>query len=250
MSQDDFMKKDECLLVDEEDRVVGQASKYDCHRFTPEQVSKGRALQIDRPSGRPAGGVFGWRWWAQRCIPFTTPKIKQPRGLLHRAFSVFLFDAEGRLLLQQRAASKITFPNVWTNTCCSHPLSGYKPSEVDGPQDLADGSVMGACVRACVRARHQPIDQPIDRPIRHSNRHTHTYIHTHAGVKRAAVRKLAHELGIPASDVPLAKFKFLTRLHYWAADTATHGARSPWGEHEVDYILFIQGRCASSPVSL
>lgn len=38
MSQDDFMKKDECLLLNEEDRVLGQASKYDCHRFTPEQV--------------------------------------------------------------------------------------------------------------------------------------------------------------------------------------------------------------------
>jgi isopentenyl-diphosphate Delta-isomerase len=38
MSQEDFMTKDECLLLDEEDRVVGQASKYDCHRFTPEQV--------------------------------------------------------------------------------------------------------------------------------------------------------------------------------------------------------------------
>jgi isopentenyldiphosphate isomerase len=60
-------------------------------------------------------------------------------------------------------------------------------------------------------------------------------------VKRAAVRKLLHELGIPASDVPLAQFKFLTRLHYWAADTVTHGPRSPWGEHEIDYILFIQG---------
>ena len=38
--------------------------------------------------------------------------------------SVFLFDAEGRLLLQQRAAGKVTFPSVWTNTCCSHPLYG------------------------------------------------------------------------------------------------------------------------------
>lgn len=34
----------------------------------------------------------------------------QPRGLLHRAFSVFLFNSENKLLLQQRAASKITFP--------------------------------------------------------------------------------------------------------------------------------------------
>lgn len=43
-------------------------------------------------------------------------------GLLHRAFSVFLFDRSNRLLLQQRASEKITFPDMWTNTCCSHPL--------------------------------------------------------------------------------------------------------------------------------
>lgn len=43
-------------------------------------------------------------------------------GLLHRAFSVFLFDSKNRLLLQQRATEKITFPDMWTNTCCSHPL--------------------------------------------------------------------------------------------------------------------------------
>lgn len=45
-------------------------------------------------------------------------------GLLHRAFSVFLFrPSDGRLLLQRRADEKITFPGMWTNTCCSHPLS-------------------------------------------------------------------------------------------------------------------------------
>jgi farnesyl-diphosphate farnesyltransferase len=40
--------------------------------------------------------------------------------------------------------------------------------------------------------------------------------------------------------VPITQFKFLTRLHYWAADVVTHGTASPWGEHEVDYILFLQ----------
>jgi isopentenyl-diphosphate delta-isomerase len=45
------------------------------------------------------------------------------KGLLHRAFSVFLFrPSDGRLLLQKRASEKITFPDMWTNTCCSHPL--------------------------------------------------------------------------------------------------------------------------------
>jgi isopentenyl-diphosphate delta-isomerase len=44
------------------------------------------------------------------------------KGMLHRAFSVFLFDENKNLLLQQRALSKITYPNHWTNACCSHPL--------------------------------------------------------------------------------------------------------------------------------
>ena len=45
------------------------------------------------------------------------------KGLLHRAFSVFLFNDKNELLLQQRATEKITFPDMWTNTCCSHPLN-------------------------------------------------------------------------------------------------------------------------------
>ncbi|KPP67405.1 isopentenyl-diphosphate Delta-isomerase 1-like [Scleropages formosus] len=44
------------------------------------------------------------------------------KGLLHRAFSVFLFNSEEKLLLQQRSDAKITFPGCFTNTCCSHPL--------------------------------------------------------------------------------------------------------------------------------
>lgn len=40
----------------------------------------------------------------------------------HWAFSVFLFNSKLELLLQKRSKDKITFPNLWTNTCCSHPL--------------------------------------------------------------------------------------------------------------------------------
>jgi len=47
-----------------------------------------------------------------------------PPGVLHRAFSVFLFSPDGRWLLQQRAAGKYHFPLVWTNACCSHPAPG------------------------------------------------------------------------------------------------------------------------------
>ena len=92
MSQEDMMIKDTVIVLDDDDNVVGSESKKQAHVFD----------------------------------------AKTPRGVLHRAFSVFIFDeSTGELLLQQRASSKITFPNVWTNTCCSHPLHGMGPNEVD-----------------------------------------------------------------------------------------------------------------------
>jgi isopentenyl-diphosphate delta-isomerase len=45
-------------------------------------------------------------------------------GTLHRAFSVFLFDDEGHVLLQQRSADKRLWPLYWSNACCSHPRRG------------------------------------------------------------------------------------------------------------------------------
>ena len=42
-------------------------------------------------------------------------------GILHRAFSVFLFNSKGEMLLQKRASQKYNSPNQWTNACCSHP---------------------------------------------------------------------------------------------------------------------------------
>ena len=51
----------------------------------------------------------------------------QPPGRLHRAFSVFLFDEQGRLLLQQRAPGKYHSPGGWSNTCCGHPYPGEAP---------------------------------------------------------------------------------------------------------------------------
>ena len=121
------MLKDTCILVNEVDEVTGHASKKECHIFD---------------SGRP-------------------------KGLLHRAFSVFLFNARNQLLLQQRASSKITFPSVWTNTCCSHPLHGYDPTEVEDLKDAEAGRTPATI--------------------------------------NAAIRKLDHELGIRATQVPAEK---------------------------------------------
>lgn len=107
---------EECILVNESDKVIGSDTKKNCH--LNEQIQAGK---------------------------------------LHRAFSVFLFNSNGKLLLQQRALAKITFPGCFTNTCCSHPL--YRQEELEE---------VGAL-----------------------------------GVKRAARRKLEHELGIPQDQVGL-----------------------------------------------
>lgn len=46
------------------------------------------------------------------------------KGLLHRAFSVFIFNTKGEMLLQQRALNKYHSGGLWTNACCSHPRPG------------------------------------------------------------------------------------------------------------------------------
>ena len=58
-------------------------------------------------------------------------------GKLHRAFSVFLFNSKGELLLQRRAAHKYHSPNLWTNTCCSHPQPN-RTLETDAHARLID----------------------------------------------------------------------------------------------------------------
>ena len=53
------------------------------------------------------------------------PKLEaHEKGLLHRAFSVFVFNEQNELMLQQRALHKYHSPGLWTNTCCSHQREG------------------------------------------------------------------------------------------------------------------------------
>jgi isopentenyl-diphosphate delta-isomerase len=51
------------------------------------------------------------------------------QGDLHRAFSLFVFNAQGALLLQQRSAGKRLWPGYWANSCCSHPRRGESLDE-------------------------------------------------------------------------------------------------------------------------
>lgn len=71
------------------------------------------------------------------------------KGLLHRAFSAFVFrPSDGKLLLQQRATEKITFPDMWTNTCCSHPLDDFEEEKIEKDQ-------LGVRVAASRKLEHE-----------------------------------------------------------------------------------------------
>ncbi|KAL3288337.1 hypothetical protein HHI36_002785 [Cryptolaemus montrouzieri] len=146
---------EKCFLVSRQDKVIGTASKKDCH-------------------------------------------IVQPNGniLLHRAFSVFLFNNHGDLLLQKRSADKITYPEHYTNTCCSHPIADI-PGEEEEENAL--------------------------------------------GVKRAAVRRLNFELGIPLEKLKIEDLTYITRIIY------KDEGNGKWGEHEIDYVLFLKGEYKLKP---
>jgi isopentenyl-diphosphate delta-isomerase len=60
------------------------------------------------------------------------------KGLLHRAFSVFIFNSNNELLLQQRASTKYHSPLLWTNTCCSHPRLGESVLEASNRRLLEE----------------------------------------------------------------------------------------------------------------
>ena len=51
------------------------------------------------------------------------------KGIMHRAFSVFVFNTEGKMLLQKRADEKYHSPGLWSNTACSHPRTGEKTDD-------------------------------------------------------------------------------------------------------------------------
>ncbi len=63
--------------------------------------------ELDREIGRRAKG-----------------ECHQGNGILHRAFSIFVFNDSDELLLQKRSSQKPLWPGYWSNTCCSHPRAG------------------------------------------------------------------------------------------------------------------------------
>nr|XP_034366931.1 isopentenyl-diphosphate delta-isomerase 2-like [Arvicanthis niloticus] len=110
------------------------------------------------------------------------------KGLLHRGFSVVLFNTKNQLLVQQRADAKYTFPGHFTDSCSSHPL--YVPDELEEKDAV--------------------------------------------GVRRAALRRLQAELGIPQDQITIKDITFMNRFYH----------KSPsddiWGDHEIAYLLLVR----------
>lgn len=89
--------KELLLAVDDHDRIKRFATKLDCHRISHENST----------------------------------------GICHRAFSLFLFDrSTGDMLLQKRSALKVTFPLLWSNAVCSHPILNKQMNELQGVQGI------------------------------------------------------------------------------------------------------------------
>ena len=124
--------------------------------------------------------------------------------------------------MQQRADCKVTFPAYWTNTCCSHPVY-----DVDA-ENIEDGK---ASIHSLLFV---PIKKKFDTELLVLGVSLHPEYELedkdYVGVKRAAKRKLWHELGIKGAALPsLENFHYITRLHYKSLAGSEDGI---WGEHE------------------
>lgn len=94
---------------------------------------------------RPVG--LSERWFAH-----------QPPGMLHRAFSVALFNRMGQVLLQRRAAQKRTFPGRWSNTCCGHAQEGIDIT-TSAARRLKEEMGIDATLEWIGKFRYQSLDE-------------------------------------------------------------------------------------------
>ncbi|WP_432012513.1 isopentenyl-diphosphate Delta-isomerase [Streptomyces cucumeris] len=116
-------------------------------------------------------------------------------GRLHRAFSVFLFDEAGRLLLQRRALGKYHSPGVWSNTCCGHPYPGEPPFVAAARRTGEELGVAPVLMREAGTVRYNHPDPA-------SGLVEQEYNHLFAGVVRATPAPDPAEIGETAFVTP------------------------------------------------
>ncbi|WP_435861244.1 isopentenyl-diphosphate Delta-isomerase [Streptomyces morookaense] len=116
-------------------------------------------------------------------------------GRLHRAFSVFLFDDSGRLLLQRRALGKYHSPGVWSNTCCGHPYPAEPPFVAAARRTAEELGVAPALLREAGTVRYNHPDPA-------SGLVEQEYNHLFAGIVRDTPQPDPAEIGETAFVTP------------------------------------------------
>ncbi|VDK56246.1 unnamed protein product [Anisakis simplex] len=125
--------------------------------------------------------------------------------VLHRAFSVFLFTKCSRMILQKRSVHKITFPSLWTNSCCSHPLWTVNEMAPDGDSSL------GVCNAAKRKLKHE------------------------LGIEDIDIASMNLVVGVVDNASKASNWlgSVMRRFIYKAMSD------SEWGEYELDYVIVV-----------
>ncbi|MBV9025995.1 MAG: isopentenyl-diphosphate Delta-isomerase [Streptomycetaceae bacterium] len=133
-----------------------------------------------------------------------------PPGRLHRAFSVFLFDDDGRVLMQRRALGKYHSPGVWSNTCCGHPYPGEHPFVAAARRTSEELGIAPVLLREAGTVQYNHPDPA-------SGLVEQEYNHLFVGLVRAEPRPDPAEVAETAFVTPeeLEKLRVSTTLSSW-----------------------------------
>ncbi|MFO8099093.1 MAG: isopentenyl-diphosphate Delta-isomerase [Salinibacter sp.] len=156
----------------------------------------------------------------------TAEKLRaHAEGWLHRAFSVFVFDRRGRLLLQRRARDKYHSGGLWSNTCCSHPHAEEPPTAAAQRRLQEEMGFSCPVTPAFRRTYHAPVGNGL---VEHEL--DHVFVGT---VRDAPIR---------ANPDEVAAWKWMAPLPL-QADVEAHPERyTPW------FRLLLDDALAAAPV--
>lgn len=164
------------------------------------------------------------------------PKLETHRnGLLHRAFSIFLFDEDGRTLIQKRAAEKYHSGGLWANTCCGHPRPGESVAAA-ASRRLTEELGFQADLSFGFHSRYRA---DLDHGMIENE-----YVHVFFGVSEA---------------VPSPEPTEVANIDYWHLDELRDGqscngsAQTAWLRHYLDHhfseLLEIRDKCRTATIS-
>lgn len=151
------------------------------------------------------------------------------RGVLHRAVSVVIFDRNGRLLLQRRAATKYHSPGLWANTCCSHPRTGESPLAA-AHRRLGEEMGMTCALRRAFAFRY---DESVGAGLRE-----HEYDHVFVGSSDAAPQPDPAEVDswrfvderTLRDELARSPERFTTWFHILVRHLAATAGDTPWAD--------------------